>query len=68
MQEKNKLDLKEQLALSADAPLNNPEEDRLEYAPFAEQIAASIIEMSPAEGFVISINTDFRTCNKHTQS
>jgi predicted KAP-like P-loop ATPase len=41
---------------SADKPLENPENDKLGYARFAEHLAKSIIEISPAEGYVVSIN------------
>ncbi|MBD2693117.1 hypothetical protein [Anabaena catenula] len=38
--------------LSADNPLTNPKDDKLGYAPFAENLAKSICQMSPP-GFVI---------------
>lgn len=41
---------------SADKPLKNPADDQLGYARFAERLAKSIMEISPAEGYVISIN------------
>lgn len=46
---------------SADKPLENPENDLFNYAPFAEQLAKSIQQMSPPDGFVIAIYGDWGT-------
>ncbi len=41
--------------LSADKPLVNPKDDELGYLAFAQNIANSILNMSPSDGLVISI-------------
>jgi len=41
--------------LSADKPLDDPKDDRLRYAPFAEHLAESIYRMAPPEGLVVAI-------------
>ncbi|MEA5531331.1 KAP family P-loop domain protein [Dolichospermum sp. UHCC 0684] len=41
--------------LSADKPLTNPKDDEFGYAPFAENLAKSICEMSPPDGFVMAV-------------
>lgn len=41
--------------LASDKPRTEPDEDLLEYAPFAEHLADSIIRMSPREGFVVGL-------------
>lgn len=41
--------------LSADKPLDDPKDDRLGYAPFAEHLAESIYRMAPPEGLVVAI-------------
>ncbi len=41
--------------LSADRPLENPVDDQLGYAPFAQQLAKAIGRMSPKDGFVVAI-------------
>ncbi len=41
--------------LSADKPLSEPRDDRLEYAPLAQHLADSLGRMTPPEGFVVAI-------------
>ncbi|HEY9602683.1 MAG TPA: P-loop NTPase fold protein [Allocoleopsis sp.] len=41
--------------LSADNPLIDPNDDRLGYAPFAKNLANSICQMSPPDGFVMAV-------------
>ena len=41
--------------LSADKAIEDPRYDRLEYSPFAKNLAESILKMAPIEGFVIAI-------------
>lgn len=41
--------------LSADKPLEDPEQDLLGYADFAEHLAKSIVKMTPPEGLVIGL-------------
>lgn len=41
--------------LSADNPLTDPKEDKLGYAPFAENLAKSICKMSPPDGLVMAV-------------
>lgn len=41
--------------LSADKPIDDPKNDVLGYAPFAEHLANSISHMSPPEGIVLSL-------------
>ena len=41
--------------LSPDKPLTDPKDDRLGYAPFAKNLAESILKMIPPEGLVIAI-------------
>jgi predicted KAP-like P-loop ATPase len=43
------------LTVGADRPLADPREDLLGYAPFAKQLAHTLLRNSPAEGFVIAI-------------
>ena len=40
---------------SSDRPLTDPHDDRLGYAPFAKQLAASILRLAPTDGIVIAI-------------
>ena len=42
-------------AISADKPIVDPVHDRLEYAPFARHLAASICRLTPSEGLAIAI-------------
>lgn len=41
--------------LSADNPLIHPNDDQLGYTPFAKNLANSICQMSPPDGFVMAI-------------
>jgi predicted KAP-like P-loop ATPase len=41
--------------LFADKPLTNPEDDKLNYAPFAKHLAKSISKMMPPDGLVIGL-------------
>lgn len=41
--------------LSPDKPLDNPEFDAFNYAPLAERLAKSIVNMTPPDGLVIGI-------------
>ena len=41
--------------LRADSPLTDPKDDLLGYAPFAKDLAKSIAEMIPSDGFVMAI-------------
>ncbi len=43
------------LGASADRPLNDPGDDRLGYAPFAEALARGIASMEAPDGLVISV-------------
>jgi len=45
----------EDILLSADSALTNPDDDRLGYSSFAEHIAKIICNMKPEEGFVIAV-------------
>tara|TARA_R110000782_G_scaffold254109_1_gene342446 strand:- start:3920 stop:6052 length:2133 start_codon:yes stop_codon:yes gene_type:complete len=45
-----------QLTLRDDAALDDPNDDRLGYAPFAEAVAASISSVSKPKGFVFAVN------------
>lgn len=47
------------LKFVADKPLSRPEEDLLGHSNFAKTIAKGILEMTPPEGLVISINGDW---------
>ena len=42
-------------ALLSDAPLSNPEQDRLGRAPFAEALARAIVGLQAPEGFVFAL-------------
>src|SRR5687767_1983636 len=42
-------------ALSGDRPLQDPEDDRLGYAPFARNLADGLARMAPANGFVVAL-------------
>ncbi len=42
--------------LHPDRPLAHPEDDVLGYAPFAENLAHSLLSMAPLEGFVVGIH------------
>ena len=41
--------------ISADRPLEDPQDDRLGYAPFAKNLAENICKMKHGEGFVLGI-------------
>jgi predicted KAP-like P-loop ATPase len=41
--------------LSGDKPIIDPKDDELEYAPFAEILATSILEMVPSDGLVLGV-------------
>ena len=41
--------------LDPDRPHESPDDDRLDYAPFARALATSIAQMRPCEGLVIAI-------------
>ena len=43
-------------SLSADLPVDNPKDDELGYAPFAQRLAAKIPSIHASKGFVIGIN------------
>jgi predicted KAP-like P-loop ATPase len=43
------------LPLSPDRALGNPAEDRLGLAPFAQQLARSILRGCPADGLVVAL-------------
>jgi predicted KAP-like P-loop ATPase len=45
-----------QTIISGDRPVEDPAQDLLGLAPFAQQIAQSITTMAPAEGFVVGIH------------
>jgi len=42
-----------------DSPLKNPSDDKLGHAPFAKDLAESIIKMIPSDGFVMAIYGDW---------
>ena len=41
---------------SSDKPLIHPDQDELDYSPFAEIMAKTIVNMSPPDGLVIALN------------
>ena len=41
--------------VSSDRPLNDPKDDRLGYAPFANQMAESLVTMIPVQGLVVAL-------------
>jgi len=45
--------------LSSDRPLEDPEEDQLGYAPFAQRLAEAIVNMAPPDGVVIALHGDW---------
>jgi predicted KAP-like P-loop ATPase len=47
--------------LSADRPLSDPSHDRLGYAPFAKQLATSVLSASPADGLVLALYGEWGT-------
>ena len=49
-------DSDKELLLSSDNPLTHPDQDELDYSPFAQIMAKSIVNMSPSDGFVMSLN------------
>jgi predicted KAP-like P-loop ATPase len=42
--------------LSSDSPLTHPDQDELDYSPFAQIMAKAIVNMSPSDGLVMSLN------------
>jgi predicted KAP-like P-loop ATPase len=42
--------------LSSDKPLIHPDQDELDYGPFAQIMAKAIVNMSPPDGLVIALN------------
>ncbi len=45
-----------EILLSSDNPLTHPDQDELGYSSFAQIMAKSIVNMSPSDGLVISLN------------
>ena len=42
--------------LSSDKPLIHPDQDELDYSPFAQIVAKAIVNMSPPDGLVMALN------------
>jgi predicted KAP-like P-loop ATPase len=47
--------------LSADRALDDPGDDRLGYAPFAKQLARSVLQGCPADGLVVAVYGEWGT-------
>lgn len=47
--------------LSADRALTDPADDRLAYAPFAKQLARSVLRGCPADGLVVAVYGEWGT-------